>query len=98
VLEVDQVEQRVPGAYSPMFVTFSGQHVGSAWVWPTWYDEGYRYTEKTFRVETNLYSLADDKLVWSGVVRVRDPGSIKELAALDSQAVLPELRRQKFLR
>jgi hypothetical protein len=98
VLEVDKVQQHVPAAYSPIFLHFTDQNNSSAFYWPTRFDEGYTYTEKTYRVETNLYALADDKLVWSGVVQVRDPGSVRELASQNSKAVLPELRRQKLLR
>jgi hypothetical protein len=32
------------------------------------------------------------------VVQVRDPDSMRELAALNAGAVLPELRRQRLLR
>ncbi len=97
VLGVDELPQRVPGSYAPVYVTFTGASAGAAYVWPTGFDEGYTYMEKTYRLETSLYSLADDKLVWSGVVNVRDPDSVRELAAWNSQAVLPELRRQKLL-
>lgn len=98
VLEVDKLQQYVPSAYSPVFLHFSDQHNSTAFYYPTRFDESYTYIEKTYRVETNLYSLAEDKLVWSGVVQVRDPDSMRELAALNAGAVLPELRRQRLLR
>ncbi|MBK7645139.1 MAG: hypothetical protein IPJ19_19190 [Planctomycetes bacterium] len=97
VVEVDKLEQHVPAAYSPIFLHFSDQNNSTAFYWPTRFDEGYTYMEKTYRVETNLYSLADDKLIWSGVVRVRDPGSVRELAEENSEAVRKELRAQKLL-
>jgi hypothetical protein len=98
VLGVDELQQHVPSIYASGFVTFSGQNIGTAYFWPTHYDESYTYVEKTYRIETNLYSLADDKLVWSGVVQLRDPDSVKELAALNAAVVLPELRRLRLLR
>jgi hypothetical protein len=98
VLDVDEIQQRVPGAYSPVFVTYGGGAYGSVYLWPTAYDQGYTYMEKTYRLETNLYGLSDDKLVWSGVVVVRDPDSVRELATLNANAVLEELHAQKLVR
>lgn len=98
VLEVEKLEQHVPAAYTPVFLHFSNQGNTAAYYYPTRFDEGYTYLEKTFRVETSLYTLAEDKLVWSGVVEVRDPGSVRELAELNSGAVLPELRKLNLIR
>ena len=98
VLEVDKLPQQVPAVYSPVYLHFTDQNNNSAFYFPTRFDEGYTYMEKTYRVETNLYALADDKLVWSGVAQIRDPGSVRELAADNAQAVTDELRRQGFLR
>jgi len=98
VLDVDEIQQRVPGAYSPVFITYGGSAYGSAYLWPTAYDRGYTYMEKTYRLETNLYGMSDDKLVWSGVVVVRDPENMGDLAKLNANAVLAELRAQKLVR
>ena len=98
VLDVDKVEQHVPGAYSPVFLHFTDGSHTTAYLWPTRFDEGWSYMEKTYRVETSLYSLVDDKLVWSGVMQVRDPGSVRELVAEVSEAVVGTLRGETLLR
>lgn len=98
VLDVDKVEQHVPGAYTPVFLHFTDGTHNTAYLWPTRFDEGWSYMEKTYRVETSLYSLADDKLVWSGVMQVRDPGSVRELVSEVSEAVVGTLRGEKLLR
>lgn len=98
VLEVDKVEQSVPASYSPVFMHFSDQRNSEAYYYPTRYDEGYKYTEKTYRVETDLYTLADDKLVWSGITQVRDPDSMRELVSDSAQLVTGEMRKQGLIR
>jgi hypothetical protein len=50
--------------------TFVG-YWGGAWA----YNDAWMYTQTIVRVETNLYSLPDDRLVWSAQSKTFDPSS-----------------------
>lgn len=97
VLDVDKTVQYVPGAYTPWSLRFSDCGRQGAFYFPTRFDRGFEYTERTYNLETSLYQLGDDKLVWSGRSRVRDPGTVRELVAEVAEAVAVELHQQGFL-
>jgi hypothetical protein len=71
-----------PGAYYPTFSpyayypTFSGYW---RWAYPIVYDTGYLREETIVRLDTRLYSLKDDKLLWAGVSKTSDPSSLNKL-------------------
>ena len=45
--------------------------------WPGVYDPGYLSTETVVRVETSVFSFADNKLVWSGLSKTVDPNTMR---------------------
>jgi hypothetical protein len=98
VLAGDEAKARVPGKYTPDYVSFRGQSYSSAYLWPTSDAKGEPSLKHTFHLESCLFALGDDTLVWSGVVEIRDPDSGRELSQLNAEAVLAELRAQKLLR
>jgi hypothetical protein len=98
VLAGDEAKARVPGKYTPEYLSFGGKSYSLAYLWPGNEVQGEPSLRHTFHLETCLFALADDKLIWSGVVEIRDPASGRELAQLNAEAVLAELRAQKLLR
>ena len=46
---------------------------------PMYYSPGYYTEDKTYYVETNVYSLADDKLLWSGMTSTLNPGKTSKM-------------------
>jgi len=67
----------VPGSSYPA-------HYGSPWGyygygWGAAYDPGYMVTNKYVNVETNIYDLRTNKLVWSGISESVDPTSADQL-------------------
>jgi hypothetical protein len=58
-----------------------------------WYGPGYAYTETTYRVEANAYSLQTGQLVWSGTTKSVDP-SPKELVNGTSKIISGELTKR----
>ncbi|WEK18548.1 MAG: hypothetical protein P0Y49_17295 [Candidatus Pedobacter colombiensis] len=47
---------------------------------PMFYDPGYYVTDKKYFLETNLYSMDDNKLVWSAQTETVNPASIDNFA------------------
>ena len=62
---------------------------GSAW--PSVYDPSYAITEIVVRVETNVYSLHTNKLLWSALSRTLDPTSTSTVVDEVTSIVAKEL-------
>ena len=81
LLGVDQNEEYVP----PSSYTVPTTHYGYGYYgyygasYTTVHEPGYFKTNKTFRVETNLYSVASSDLVWSGQSATLNPESLTEV-------------------
>ena len=91
-----QVQYQPPAAWaSPTYGRFYGGYWGYGW--GTAYDPGYLKVDKIVKVETLVYSLEQDKLVWAGVSRTVDPkqidGFIRDLA----EAVAAQMEKDGLL-
>ncbi|MGB5284083.1 MAG: hypothetical protein WBN29_06195, partial [Polyangiales bacterium] len=58
---------------------------------------GYFDTSTTIRLETSLYSLATDGLVWTGQSDTVDPSSIPDARASMTAAVAKKLKDEKLI-
>src|SRR5215510_7431881 len=74
--------------------TFDG-YWGTAW--PGAYDPGYLNTETVVRVETNVFSLADNKLVWSGLSKTVDPNTMRSTIDDVTKVVAKALENQQIV-
>ena len=63
------------------------------WGWDSVYDPGYLQVDKIVKVETLVYSLVQDQLVWAGVSRTVDPSHIEDFIAELAQAVTKQLEK-----
>ncbi len=61
------------------------------------HEPGYFETSTTIRVETNLYSLATDALVWTGQSATVDPTSIADARESMTAAVAEKLKEEKLI-
>lgn len=60
-------------------------------------EPGYFKTSTTLRVETNLYSLATDNLVWTAQSDTVDPSSIPDARESMTAAVAKKLKEEKLI-
>lgn len=58
---------------------------------------GYFETSTTLKVETNLYSVATDELVWTGQSETVDPDSIEDARASVTKAVANKLKTEGLI-
>jgi hypothetical protein len=58
------------------------------------YSSGYEYTESEVRIETLIYSLNPEKLLWAGTSRTSNPEGLQELITEVSDAVSREVAKQ----
>lgn len=96
VVTVDQRVSYTPGAYwyGPPYYTFSN-YWGTAWGYP--YDPGYVYTNQIVTIETQIYSLANDKLIWAGRSETTDPRTAGKLAHSVVGRVVRALKKDGLL-
>ena len=82
----------VPGGYTSSYWSVYGSY------WGAYYDPGY-YTETTsYVIETSLYSLEDDKLLWSGVTSTFEPASIEQAMSEISDVVYKQMVKDGLLK
>jgi hypothetical protein len=94
-VSVDQETTYVPGQ---AYVVPS--HSGSMWgYWgPGWdyaYDPGRVEQDQVVSVEANVYSVADDKLVWASRTKTYNPESVTKLVNEIVDATVKEMKKQK---
>jgi hypothetical protein len=90
VVSVDREATWVPGVWSGPYYAYGG--------WPTPYDPGYMQVDTLVRVETNVYSLPEDQLVWASATQTVNPDNARDLVKSTAGAVAKEMRKQGFLR
>jgi hypothetical protein len=85
------VKQQVsPTAYG----TFDGYYDFAS---PALYNPAYVQTDTIVHVVSNLYSLQDDKLIWSGVSQTFDPASAKSFMTDVSKAVAKSIQKDRLV-
>jgi len=81
----------VPGYYySPW--SYWGHYYPYAW------DMGYMRTQTIVQLETTVYALKGEVLIWSGLSETTDPGSVRKLIQEVSVAVGEELKKRNVVR
>jgi hypothetical protein len=67
------------------------------WGWERVYEPGYLAVDKIVKVETLVYSLEQDQLVWAGVSKTVNPERIDEFIAELAKAVSKEMAKDGLL-
>jgi hypothetical protein len=91
VVSVDEQYSWVAGAYAPEYQTFWGYY---GWAKPPAADQTGVATNRTVVIESNVYSIADDKLLWSGVSQTMNPSSVSQLIDDIARAVVADLEKR----
>jgi hypothetical protein len=93
VVNVANVVTYTPGTYwyGPPYYSFAG-YWGSAWGYP--YDPGYISNDVVVSIETQIYNLRTDKLIWAARSETTDPKSVGKLGDSVIKHVMQELRKE----
>lgn len=67
------------------------------WVWPAVGSPGYLRTDTRVKLETKVYSLKDDKLVWAGMSSTFDPQSGEQLMKDVAAAVAADMKAKGII-
>jgi hypothetical protein len=93
VVNVANVVSYTPGTYwyGPPYYSFAG-YWGTAWGYP--YDPGYISTNVVVSIETQIYNLRTDKLIWAARSETTDPKSVGKLGDSVLRHVMRELQKE----
>ncbi len=95
--DVDKDVKYVPGSFNSFPVYYGhfwGYYRNS---WNNYYQPGYYENTKKYTVETNVYSLKRDKLVWSGITTTVDPQNAEHLMQGVSATIFKQMKKEKFI-
>ncbi len=79
----------------PYYGHFWGGYWG--WGWGSVYAPGYLEMEKVVSVETLVYSLRQDQLVWAGVSRTTDPSNLDSFIEELAGAITDQMKSDGLL-
>lgn len=90
---VDQNQQTsyVPGSYSG---SYWGYHRG---YWGGYYNPGYYRQDTYYAIETQVFSLEENKLVWSGITSTVNPSKADKAINEIARMVFKQMQRDGFI-
>jgi hypothetical protein len=96
LLDTKTVETYHPGyAYTPMSYGYYGSFYGYYnYYYPVVYTDDYYSIDKSYYLETNLYDLATDKLIWSIQSEATNPKNLDEWFDKFSPLILNHLKEK----
>ena len=99
ILGVDQSQEYVPPSTHSVPTSYYGYgyygYYGASYA--VVHEPGYYKTNTTFRLETNLYSVATGDLVWSGQSDTLNPDSLKDVIDSMTAVVAKKLKSEKLI-
>ena len=99
LVDVKDETRYVPGSTMSGYggMGYGGYWGGYGYAAPIYYTPGYYTTDKKYLVETNVYSVDQDKLVWSGTTSSMNPSKIDTTTAEIADAIIEEMKNEGFL-
>jgi len=96
VVDVTDKLTYVPGSYwyGGPYYSFAG-YWGTAWGYP--YDPGYVTENRIVSMETQIYTLANDKLVWAARSETTNPRSVNKLVDSVLRHVMEVLQKENLV-
>ena len=81
--------------YPPYYSNFSGYYYRN---FPYYSNEGYYTTSKVFTVETSVFSIKDDKIIWIGLTKTTNPDGVDKMMQEIAHVVYKRMLREGFIR
>ena len=95
-LRVEDRVNYVPGSsYPAHYASFWGYY---GTVWPALYVPDYVYTDKIVQVETTIFSIKDDKLLWNTLSETKNPESAREVVLGIAKEIGKEARKRGLVK
>lgn len=91
----------VPGSHGyapyPYYRWYGGFYSYYNYWRPMFYEPGYYVTDRTYFMETNLYDIATNKLIWSAQSQTVNPGSIDNFVNTYPKVLVDQLVKDGLL-
>lgn len=94
-LRVEDRVHYVPGSYPPHYGSFWGYY---GWAGSSLYVPDYVYTDKVVQVETAIFSIKDDKLLWTTLSETTNPESARDVVLGIAKAIGKEARKRGLIK
>jgi len=97
LVDVDKEQTYTPGnfaSYPPYYRNFSGYYYRN---WSYFNTPGYYSTTKTYTVEINVYSIKEEKIIWTGITKSVDPGGVDKMTTEIVQVVYKKMLKEGFI-
>lgn len=97
LIDVDKEKIYTPAEtnfYPNYYRNFSGYYYNR---WNTSTTPGYYTTTKTFTVETNVYSIKEDKIIWTALTETTNPDGLKNLTDDIAKVVFKQMQKEGFV-
>lgn len=99
VLGVDKEKYYVPGEpYTPPYGYYRGFYGYYGHAYGAAYTPGYWAEYEIVRLETNLYDVATEKLIWSAASETVDPQSVETVVKSLSEQIIEDLSKRGLIR
>jgi hypothetical protein len=85
---------RQPNFYPVYYSNFSSYYYNR---WNYNSTPGYYTTTKTFTVETNVYSIKTDKIIWTALTKTTDPAGVKAMTEEIAKVVFKQMVKEGFV-
>lgn len=97
LVDVDKEVNYTPGTFSsyPVYYRTFGGYIRRGWAY---YSTPDRYsTTRTYSVETNIYSIRKDKIIWTSLTETSDPGGVNRLIADIASTIYKKMKKEGFI-
>jgi hypothetical protein len=97
LIDVDRERTYIPGnmsSYPSYYGRFSGYYSNS---WNYYSTPGYYATTKTYTIEINVYSIKQDKIIWTGVTETTNPDGVQKLTEAVVKVVYKQMVKEGFI-
>ena len=97
LVNVDKTQTYVPGTAYAVPAPYTSMWGGWGYGYSTYYYPGYIQENQYVDFNTNVYRVADEKLIWASRTQTTDPTSVPSLVDEIVNANIAEMKRQKLL-
>jgi len=97
LLDVEKDVAYSPGvinSYPSYYRSFSGYFYRN---WPFYTNPSYYFTTKTYTVETNVYSIKEDKIVWTALTETTNPNGVDKMMNEIASVVYKRMIKEGFV-
>jgi hypothetical protein len=97
LLDVDKEDvysRRNISMYPAYYNTFSSYYFRN---WGYYSNPGYYSSTKTYTVETNVFSIKEDKIIWTGITKTTDPSGVVKMTEEISKVVFNKMVKEGFV-